>query len=142
MPKILRSPDALIDNILSFIRCIVVDSTRRGKRYPDALSKTVPIWCATINQAVEQFRGKQVGHTGRHEHPSGASDHWKHQTWDANFYSMRSVVSESEHDNIAKRIPFFVEKLLVKHAAAVLLVLWTYVYILFGLRISRTRVSA
>jgi tRNA A64-2'-O-ribosylphosphate transferase len=29
-----------------------VDSTRRGKRMPDALSKTVPIWCATMNRAV------------------------------------------------------------------------------------------
>jgi tRNA A64-2'-O-ribosylphosphate transferase len=29
-----------------------VDSTRRGKRMPDALSKTVPIWCAVINRCV------------------------------------------------------------------------------------------
>ncbi|KAF8476003.1 tRNA A64-2'-O-ribosylphosphate transferase [Kalaharituber pfeilii] len=28
---------------------IIVDSTRRGKRYPDSLSKTIPIWCAVIN---------------------------------------------------------------------------------------------
>ena len=31
---------------------ILVDSTRRGKRMPDALSKTVPIWCAVINRSV------------------------------------------------------------------------------------------
>lgn len=31
--------------------CILVDSTRRGKRYPDALAKTVPIWCAVLNRA-------------------------------------------------------------------------------------------
>ncbi|PKI85503.1 hypothetical protein MVES_000454 [Malassezia vespertilionis] len=30
---------------------LVVDSTRRGKRYPDALSKTVPIWCAVLTKA-------------------------------------------------------------------------------------------
>ncbi|SLM39509.1 Initiator tRNA phosphoribosyl transferase [Lasallia pustulata] len=30
--------------------CIIVDSTRRGKSMPDALSKTVPIWCAVINR--------------------------------------------------------------------------------------------
>ena len=30
-------------------RCIIVDSTRRGKAMPDALSKTIPIWCAVIN---------------------------------------------------------------------------------------------
>jgi tRNA A64-2'-O-ribosylphosphate transferase len=35
-------------------RAILVDSTRRGKRMPDALSKTVPIWCAVINRFVSQ----------------------------------------------------------------------------------------
>ena len=34
---------------------ILVDSTRRGKQYPDALSATVPIWCAVINRAVVKF---------------------------------------------------------------------------------------
>jgi tRNA A64-2'-O-ribosylphosphate transferase len=31
---------------------MLVDSTRRGKRIPDALSKTVPIWCAVINRVA------------------------------------------------------------------------------------------
>ena len=35
-------------------RAILVDSTRRGKRMPDALSKTVPIWCAVINRFVSE----------------------------------------------------------------------------------------
>lgn len=30
--------------------CIVVDSTRRGKSMPDALSKTVPIWTCVLNR--------------------------------------------------------------------------------------------
>ena len=33
-------------------RCIIVDSTRRGKRMPDALSKTIPIWCAVLNRLL------------------------------------------------------------------------------------------
>eukprot|EP01138_Halocafeteria_seosinensis_P008668 gb/GECG01008859.1/.p1 GENE.gb/GECG01008859.1/~~gb/GECG01008859.1/.p1 ORF type:complete len:655 (+),score=59.75 gb/GECG01008859.1/:1-1965(+) len=33
---------------------IIVDSTRRGKKFPDALSKTVPIWCAVLNSVVYQ----------------------------------------------------------------------------------------
>jgi hypothetical protein len=37
-------------------RAVLVDSTRRGKRIPDALSKTVPIWCAVINRAVRVGR--------------------------------------------------------------------------------------
>ena len=32
--------------------CVLIDSTRRGKRYPDALSKTVPIWCAVLNLSL------------------------------------------------------------------------------------------
>ncbi|KFX88412.1 hypothetical protein V490_07665 [Pseudogymnoascus sp. VKM F-3557] len=32
--------------------CIIVDSTRRGKRMPDALSKTIPIWCSIINRSL------------------------------------------------------------------------------------------
>ncbi|KAL9938448.1 hypothetical protein V8E36_003071 [Tilletia maclaganii] len=31
--------------------CIIVDSTRSGKTMPDALSKTIPIWCAVLNKA-------------------------------------------------------------------------------------------
>ncbi|KAL2023908.1 hypothetical protein VTK56DRAFT_685 [Thermocarpiscus australiensis] len=32
--------------------CIIVDSTRRGKRMPDALSKTVPTWCSVLNRVL------------------------------------------------------------------------------------------
>ncbi|KAH8743121.1 tRNA A64-2'-O-ribosylphosphate transferase [Hyaloscypha finlandica] len=32
--------------------CIIVDYTRRGKRIPDALSKTIPIWCAVVNHLL------------------------------------------------------------------------------------------
>ncbi|WXC65254.1 hypothetical protein SNK03_011060 [Fusarium graminearum] len=31
---------------------IIVDSTRRGKRMPDALSSTIPIWCTVLNLAI------------------------------------------------------------------------------------------
>lgn len=31
---------------------VVVDSTRRGKRFPDALAKTLPIWIAVLNAAL------------------------------------------------------------------------------------------
>ncbi|KEY73305.1 hypothetical protein S7711_01424 [Stachybotrys chartarum IBT 7711] len=31
---------------------IIVDSTRRGKRMPDALSTTIPIWCTVLNLAL------------------------------------------------------------------------------------------
>ncbi|OAA43559.1 tRNA a64-2'-o-ribosylphosphate transferase [Beauveria brongniartii RCEF 3172] len=31
---------------------IIVDSTRRGKRMPDALSTTIPVWCAVLNRVL------------------------------------------------------------------------------------------
>lgn len=36
--------------------CMVVDSTRRGKRFPDSMSKTIPIWTCVLNRAISQFR--------------------------------------------------------------------------------------
>jgi tRNA A64-2'-O-ribosylphosphate transferase len=38
--------------------CVIVDSTRRGKSFPDALSKTVPIWCAVLNAASLKRYGR------------------------------------------------------------------------------------
>ncbi|KAJ3337159.1 hypothetical protein HDU91_001554 [Kappamyces sp. JEL0680] len=31
---------------------VIVDVTRRGKRFPDSLSKTIPIWCSLLNWMV------------------------------------------------------------------------------------------
>ncbi|KAL7945547.1 tRNA A64-2'-O-ribosylphosphate transferase [Trichoderma barbatum] len=42
----------LVDMIEENDGIIVVDSTRRGKRMPDALSTTIPIWCTVINLAL------------------------------------------------------------------------------------------
>ncbi|KAF4120848.1 D-galacturonate reductase [Geosmithia morbida] len=42
----------LVDLVELHDGIIVVDSTRRGKRMPDALSATVPIWCAVLNRVL------------------------------------------------------------------------------------------
>ncbi|KAL8796508.1 MAG: hypothetical protein Q9195_001182 [Heterodermia aff. obscurata] len=42
----------LLDYIGKHNGCIIVDSTRRGKSMPDALAKTIPIWCAVLNQLL------------------------------------------------------------------------------------------
>ncbi|DBA66398.1 TPA: hypothetical protein ACH3X2_002378 [Trebouxia sp. C0005] len=36
--------------------CIIVDATRRGKSFPDSLTKTIPIWATVLNRAVAQLR--------------------------------------------------------------------------------------
>ncbi|KAK6941457.1 LOW QUALITY PROTEIN: Rit1, N-terminal domain [Dillenia turbinata] len=35
--------------------CIIVDSTRKGKRFPDSSSKTIPIWCCVFNRAIRNY---------------------------------------------------------------------------------------
>ncbi|TKA82461.1 hypothetical protein B0A49_00061 [Cryomyces minteri] len=68
--------------------CIIVDSTRRGKSMPDALSKTVPIWCAVLNRVVfpELAEAQQL-------------------------YTPPSVVSRSEHAQIEATLDTFVRGL-------------------------------
>ncbi|KAK2069536.1 hypothetical protein P8C59_004106 [Phyllachora maydis] len=65
-------------------RCIIVDSTRRGKSMPDALSKTVPTWCCVLNRAL---------------FPSSPSSHALHVPQD--------VVSVSEKSQMEARMPAF-----------------------------------
>lgn len=38
--------------------CIIVDSTRKGKRFPDSMSKTIPIWTCVLNWSVYNYRKK------------------------------------------------------------------------------------
>ncbi|KAI8885014.1 initiator tRNA phosphoribosyl transferase [Backusella circina FSU 941] len=73
---------------------IIVDSTRKGKKLPDALSKTVPIWCCTLNRAVYRYLDE------------------KPVEWDLEFHSPPSAVSRSEHAQIEAKMDSFVEKLL------------------------------
>lgn len=66
--------------------CIIVDSTRRGKRMPDALSKTIPAWCCVLNRVLFP------------------DDHERHA-----LFTPPNTVSESEHAQIDARMPDFVE---------------------------------
>lgn len=75
---------------------ILVDSTRAGKRIPDALSKTVPIWCAVINRAV-----------ARRFPVASTSD------WDNALYTPPSAVSNQEHHQIENRLDNWAEALIV-----------------------------
>ncbi|KAD6454812.1 hypothetical protein R6Q59_016568 [Mikania micrantha] len=41
--------------------CMFVDSTRKGKRFPDSMSKTIPIWTCVLNRAILNYRNKMNG---------------------------------------------------------------------------------
>lgn len=40
---------------------VIVDATRKGKRFPDALSRTVPIWAAVVNRACRIWGDGEEG---------------------------------------------------------------------------------
>ncbi|KAI0343279.1 initiator tRNA phosphoribosyl transferase [Trametopsis cervina] len=64
---------------------MIVDSTRAGKRMPDALSKTVPLWCTVINRAIK-------------------ATHKKDDNWDTSLYTPPTVVSAQEHTQMQLRL--------------------------------------
>ncbi|BEJ16370.1 hypothetical protein CspHIS471_0509750 [Cutaneotrichosporon sp. HIS471] len=68
---------------------ILVDSTRRGKRMPDGLSKTVPIWCAVVNRAIALRRQRE-----------GVPE----REWDLALYVPAQIVSPSERAQIEARL--------------------------------------
>ncbi|KAF9921764.1 hypothetical protein BGZ65_010081, partial [Modicella reniformis] len=120
--------------------CIVVDSTRKGKRIPDALSKTIPIWCTTINTAVRncalQRQAAQtesggvsnvsvLSSTSLSTSAKVSMDSCENEPqalllvpsldikrWDTRYHSLPSLISRSEHGQIAEKIDGFSEKLL------------------------------
>ena len=82
------NPTASTGNKLITLKdsCIIVDSTRRGKRMPDALSKTIPIWCVVINMLL---------------FPQQAKAHLLHTPPD--------VIAQSEHAQIEARLKSFLD---------------------------------
>ncbi|AGO11032.1 AaceriAFR451Cp [[Ashbya] aceris (nom. inval.)] len=68
---------------------IIVDSTRRGKKIPDALSKTIPIWCAVLNTLILE-----------HKQCSGEV-----------LFCPPGTVSQLEYGRIQAKLPELVQKL-------------------------------
>ncbi|KAL4071269.1 tRNA A64-2'-O-ribosylphosphate transferase [Scleroderma yunnanense] len=84
----LRRPNLhILPLIVQHHGLILVDSTRAGKRIPDALSKTVPIWCSVINRAFLR----------RPQSPN-------FDTWDTTLYTPPAVVSAQEHNQIEQKL--------------------------------------
>jgi len=82
----------LIPIIAKFGGCILIDSTRKGKRLPDSFSKTVPIWCCCLNHVLNKHRENGIN-------------------WDESLYVPPYMVSDQEKSEIEKRIPHFVQNL-------------------------------
>ncbi|KAH9966288.1 tRNA A64-2'-O-ribosylphosphate transferase [Russula compacta] len=101
----LRRPNIhLLPIIATHGGLILVDSTRAGKRLPDALSKTVPIWCAVINRAT-RLRSLLKRRTAKDTDTDGEQAE-EEDAWDAatDLRTPPGAVSAHEHGQIAARL--------------------------------------
>lgn len=79
------------------------------QRFPDALSKTIPLWCATINRACVLRRQRTAQTTGSIRLASEAEDLWR-----AEVIVPSQSVGKSERWDIEQRVDGWAEKLLVR----------------------------
>ncbi|KAL1938517.1 hypothetical protein VTO73DRAFT_11540 [Trametes versicolor] len=90
----LRRPNLhLLPLIIASNGIVLVDSTRAGKRIPDALSKTIPTWCAVLNRAMAKTYPGKKG-------------------WDVKLYCPPGAVSEQERSQIEVKLDQWTDGLL------------------------------
>ena len=88
-------------------RLILVDSTRAGKRLPDALSKTVPIWCAVVNRAT-RMRGLLA------RRRTTVREQAEEEEIEVDLHTPPGAVSAHEHAQIAARLDSWATALAVR----------------------------
>ena len=96
---------------IGYSRLILVDSTRAGKRLPDALSKTVPIWCAVVNRATRLRSLAEAPSSSDVVAPAAAD-----LDPDFDLRTPPGAVSPHEHAQIAARLDSWAAALAVSHA--------------------------
>ncbi|XP_037493183.1 uncharacterized protein C3F10.06c isoform X2 [Jatropha curcas] len=88
--------------------CIIVDSTRKGKRFPDSMSKTIPIWTCVLNRSILNHINKMRDNGTMMEEEMDTSDDAENkrlasQNWDCSLH-LPLWVSETEKAAIEDRI--------------------------------------
>ena len=76
---------------------MIVDATKRGKRFPDSFSKTVPVWACVVNRAVADVRRRRDGNTN--------------VSWDTRLHLPRHV-PENERSLIERKLDTWVQNLI------------------------------
>eukprot|EP00752_Nemacystus_decipiens_P004789 g4357.t3 len=92
--------------------CIVVDSTRAGKRFPDSLTATVPIWCCLLNRLAAAGNGEDGSLNGGRscEEVARSKEGCEGNGWDTALHTPRWL-SASEASQIEERIPGWIQGL-------------------------------
>lgn len=93
--------------------CIIVDSTRRGKRFPDSMSKTIPIWTCVLNRAIANYRNKM--HSYGFKESNIANHHHENSKmvpvdWDCSLH-LPVWVSRTEKQSIEDRLEEWIKQL-------------------------------
>lgn len=57
--KIIQTAETAAPSTSHCSGALIVDSTRKGKRFPDSFSRTIPIWCAVWNRALAEVRRRE-----------------------------------------------------------------------------------
>nr|AKM76531.1 initiator tRNA phosphoribosyl transferase family protein [California macrophylla] len=96
--------------------CIVVDSTRKGKRFPDSMSKTIPIWACVFNRAIANHRRRTQDPAKLMEEEPHTSDEHAENTrqtndeWDSSLH-LPLWVSKTEKASIEDRLEEWTKEL-------------------------------
>ncbi|KAG5559281.1 hypothetical protein RHGRI_008984 [Rhododendron griersonianum] len=97
--------------------CIIVDSTRKGKRFPDSMSKTIPIWTCVLNRAIKNHQIRMHG-AGIQVHGLDSNTYCRHTEdtgqglpdWDCSLH-LPLWVSETEKIAIEDRLEVWTKEL-------------------------------
>lgn len=87
---------------------MIVDSTRKGKRFPDSMSKTIPIWTCVLNRAILNYR---MALGGLHVSENDLNDLGQNSTyWDCSLH-LPLWVSQTEKLMIESRLERWTKEL-------------------------------
>jgi tRNA A64-2'-O-ribosylphosphate transferase len=105
-----RLNDFLLRDCLHSPALVIVDSTTQGKKFPDAFTRTIPIWVAVVNAA--RFIVQQQKQAAEQETlPSFDAAALAALPWD-DFIHLPSVCSTWERAEIRARLPGFLSAFL------------------------------
>ncbi|EFA84712.1 Putative initiator tRNA phosphoribosyl-transferase [Heterostelium album PN500] len=95
----------IIDLVLKYDGCLIVDSTKRGKKFPDSFTRTIPIWIAVINRCLYKLKSESI--------QTVMNDNLIAEQWNQ-LYTPKWV-TDSERDQMLKMVDSYC-KLLMEHA--------------------------
>ncbi|KAL0315698.1 UNVERIFIED_CONTAM: putative protein C3F10.06c [Sesamum radiatum] len=94
--------------------CMIVDSTRKGKRFPDSMSKTIPIWTCVLNRAIFNFRTRRESNEAPVNEPATSNElntsGQDSSGWDCSLH-LPLWVSETEKAMIENRLEGWTKEL-------------------------------